>query len=128
MYDTCFFHQSTCHVCCFLAVTLCCEERSGYKNLVNKAAFQEQQNIRAGPCPGGTCQTTEDGLQLCLNLTLGKKLQGAYSCEFDHVVMKYGTGTTVRRKKAQLPKPTLLDSRGVCNADIRGSSEFKSHI
>lgn len=126
--------MSTCNVRCSLAVALYCEERSGYKNLVNRAAFQEQQNIRAGPCPEGTCQTTEDGLQLCLQPNTGEKLQGSL---FTWIWSRGGEiwnwaqckeEKSLPREKKSQPKATLLDSCGVCNADVWGSSEFKSQI
>lgn len=69
------------------------------------------------------------GCSSACNLTLGKKLQGSlftwiWPCG-DEI---WNWAHCKEVKKVQQPNSTLVDSRGVCSADIWGRSEFKSQI
>lgn len=107
---------STCNAA--PAVTICCQERSGYKNALNRAAVQEQQKSGLAPAPGALVRPPRMGCSSACNLTLGKSSRGADSCGFGHGVVKHGTGPSAGRNKAcwgkekSQPKATVLDSRG----------------
>lgn len=82
------------------AVTICCQERSGYRNVVNRAAVQEQQKSGLAPALGGLVRPPRMGCSSACNLTLGKSSRGADSSGFDHGVVKPGTGPRAGRNKA----------------------------
>lgn len=62
------------------------------------------------------------GCSSACNLTLGKSFRGAYSHEFDHMVVKYGTGPSARRKKTYLGKKKKQASLKLCCWILVGSA------
>lgn len=70
------------------------------KNVVNRAAVQEEQKSGLAPALGGLVRPPRMGCSSACNLTLGKSFRGDDSCGFDHGVVKHGTEPSAGRNKA----------------------------
>lgn len=59
----------------------------------------KNSNTGLAPALRGLVRPLRMSCSSACNLTLGKSFKGVYSHEFDHVVVKYGTGPRAKRKK-----------------------------
>lgn len=121
------------NVRCSLGVTLCCEERSGYKNSVKQSSFSRTAKDEGWPRPWGDLSDHRGWAAALLATRHWEKASGElipmnlttwwWNMELGPV--QGGKKTYLEKKNIQ-SKATQLDSCGVCNADVCGSSEFKS--